>query len=761
MVKLKVRFTAKLFASPEGFSVYAAEPTLEYKKAKVIKLNKYGNFTVSGNYSIEQNEMNNKVFTISIEEDLKAKYPCSYRMVEIHYEFPNSAKEQWLFLKESNIVTTNQYVNLKRKFKDNDKILDIIINQTSRIEQVTGFGAKSSAKLKTKLELDKGKALIYQNFGKIDGIGPAVINQFTNWNVNINDTIKCIKEDPFSILELRGVGFLLADAIRAHLKIPNEDRERCLHGIKYYITDSFASSGNTYADLNLELRDVSNKLNVSFSVLVNYIKDEMSKGKVDKKYGLKFFGHYVTTESLYNAENIVYNRTQSLMNSKKDLMPEESWNENKGKLLAKQTYALSDEQHTFLDLVNKERILLLVGPGGAGKSWVTNLACNLIWKTGKKIGLYAPTARAAKIMTEYIGVTSSTIHRGLLRYSIMEEDDSDYDDEGYGDLCPDDILIIDEASMIDSELMAAVYKAMRPEARIIIIGDEFQLSSVGPGNILYDFIHSLNVPTVFLTKIYRQSEDSNIINVATSLREGTFRLDEYETEDDMGDIKFINEDDNATIKKTGIDYYRKFYETLGEEEIMFLSPVNKGVVGRKKLNKEIQSIANGNTKKPQLTFGKNAEDEDDQYFYREGDYITISKNNYSLEDENGDTGMLINGDIGRLYKAHSDKIIVDIDGRLYRFEKDEVQSNVEHLWVTTIHKAQGGQANAVIIVIPSNSWGLSANMLYTAITRAKKKCIIIGDFKAMNRASKSYANFRRKTMISLQTEAKKVSAKSE
>lgn len=746
MIDVKVRFTKKLFSSEEGFSVYAASPTHEYKRA--VELTDFGNFTISGNYVIEDSELHKKVFHVSIEEDVRAKYPCSYKMDKIHYTFPEEAVEQWEFIKEADLVTALQYMNLKSHFNEKeDKILDIILEEIERVEEAKGFGERSAIRLKEKVEADKYKALVYKSFGKIDGIGPSLVRQIVNFSPHVEETITTIENDPFFLLKFRGVGFSIADKVRAQLGIPADNRERCLHGLKFFITDAFKQSGSTYADLNMSIQDVARSLSVNRQILIDYIKEEMAKDEEDKKYNLKFFGHYVTTTELFKAESTVFKRTKSLMRKAEPLVDPAAWQESKEKILSKKFFELSDEQEDFLRMVNEERILLLIGPGGSGKSWVTKIACQLLARANKKVGLYAPTARAARVMSDYTGWSASTIHRGLMRYQNGFEDEED-GSEGYA---PEDVIVLDESSMIDSELMAVVYRAMRPDGRIIIIGDAFQLPSVGPGNILYDLIHYLKVPTVNFTKIYRQSEDSNIINQASALREGSFYVDPAKEISDFGDIVFINNSNEDDIREIALEYYKGFKDEYSQEDLMFLTPVNKGPSGRRVINKEIQSIVNGNEGKEQLTFGKNSPNEADLYHYRKDDYITISSNSYNAESEEGETVDLINGDIGDVVSANEDGITVSIDGLSFFYNKDDVMSNVEHLWATTIHKSQGGQAHGVIIVIPPNSWGLSANMLYTAITRAQTKCIIIGSMDLLNRAAHKFANFNRKTMLALQS----------
>lgn len=767
MTEIKARFMRKLFSNEEtGFSVYSAEPVL--KDQKKVMISKWGTITVSGNFSVDEEELGERYFRMDIDLDPTSKYAGSYTLGRIHYDFPTKASEQWNFLNEANLVTTNQYKSLQKAFTRKEKILDIILTQPDKLTQAKGIGESHAKTINERVQKDKYRALVYTAFGKVDGIGPSVIKAIIHMGPDVTKTIKDIKKDPFILLKIDGVGFTTADKIRESQGIPLDDKNRCLHGIKYFITDTFESTGNTYADLNQEIKTLPVKLNVKTTTLIDYIKEVQNKNskEVAKRYGFVIFSHFISTVDLFQAERFVGERTNYLMDTSSLILPQEQWNKMIDARLEGQQFSLSKEQRTFLEKVNSERILVLLGPGGAGKSWVTKIAVDLIMEAkrnvviapkaegeenySRPVGLYAPTARAAKVMKSYIGLDSSTIHRGLMKFTQA------YSDHTFS---PDDVLIVDESSMVDSQLMEVVYRAMKFEARIVLIGDSFQLPSVGPGNILYDLTHALAVPTVTFTKIYRQSEDSNIINYASDLRFDNFFLDPSARIVDKGDIVFINSKDPEEIKELGMDYYKDLLADHAYEDIMMLSPVNKGPAGRKTLNKEIQKLVNGNAQKSQYIAGKNAPDEADRQYFREGDYITIVKNDYARPNIRGQESPIINGDMGRIFSVDTEakKVRVDIEGEYFDFDFDEVKNYMDHLWAITIHKSQGGQANSVIILIPSNAgWGLSANMLYTAITRAQKQCYVIGDFNVLNRSSKKYANFKRKTIIALERELKRM-----
>lgn len=738
-IKCKAIFKKRIYTNGEDFSVYSAKLAAPCSE---ITLSSFKDFSVNGDFEIEKGDLETKPFTINVVKDLSGRYDNSYIMEGIDFSFPESPAEQWDFLANSMLVSKTRYRAIKTAFPGKKVlILDLITNDPSALTKVSGIGEKLSLQIHKKVVEEKDLGAIYQAFGKIKGLGPSVIKGIRKMGPDVQTSINRIKEDPFILLAIDRVGFLLADKVREYIGIPKTDRDRCLHGVKYFILDSFHSTGDTYANLNSEIYKLASQLEVNVELLISHVKEEAQKAQRDNKYGVKIFGNFITTVELFEAEQIISKRVKALVKENAEVTNSVDWNNRLKAETANMSAKLSDEQLDFINKVRTESILLLVGPGGSGKSWVTKLAVKLLEEASLKVNLVAPTARAANVMSTYVDKPASTIHREIYPLLMRGEE---------GGVLNSDVVIVDESSMVDSELMANLMK-VSPNSRLIIIGDSFQLPSVGPGNVLYDLIHSLKVPMVEFTNIYRQSEGSNIINYAEALRRGTFSLDTWEDFIDAGDITFVNKSNPEEISDLAIDAYKGLIKEKTEEDIMVLSPVNKGLMGRQTLNRRIQEIVNGNTYLNTLTFGANSPEQID---FRVGDYITITKNNNEAKDVEGNTLAIINGDVGRLHSVKPSEVVCDLDGRLIPFIRSEVKANVDHFWATTIHKSQGGQAEDVVILIPKNSWGLSANMLYTAITRARKHCLIIGDFSSLNSASKRLENFNRKTILALNAQLK-------
>lgn len=737
MIELKVRFIKRLYGTSESnFSVFAAIPASR-KYEHLVKKNKYGNFSISGDFSLDDNELDN-VYTVTIEEDVTSRYDSSYKLIKLHYELPESADEQWDYLLNSGVVPINIYFSIEREFSQKDKILDIIMKNPEKLTKVRGIGEKRAQLYQERIIKHKDRAVIFAEYGHIEGVGHSIIKLLVNWKPNVKDTIKAIAKDPFSLLEHESIGFVIADRFRAHYGLPLNDRNRILHGVSYYLGERFQSTGNTYENIYEAVEYVSTKLLVSYKEILLLLAEMQDNADELMKYRLKIFGKNITTISLFNAELLIYQKTQQMTKDKQQILDVDKWKANKEERLSRLDNKVSDEQSLFLDMINDERILVLLGPGGSGKSWLTKIACDLIKEAGLTYGLYAPTARAAHVMSDYTSSPASTIHRGLMSYAMMNE------------VAPQDVIIIDEFSMVDSELASIVMRTIGTRTRLIIIGDDFQLQSVGPGNVLFDLVNFLNIPTIKFTKIFRQEEGNKILDYADDLRAGEFSLP-LRKRISNPDIEFIHEIDDKKQKEIAVKLYK---ETLdkGIEDIMLLSPINNGVSGRRNLNKEIQAIVNPQTTREEIVFGANLDNELHKRYFRVNDYITVTKNQYEMIDDNDQVSQIINGDLGEVEYIRNNKLTFRVDDHSYTIDKSEINEIIDHAWAITIHKSQGGQANTVIIVLPQNSYFmLNANMLYTAITRTQQKCYVIGNFEGINKSAQKQANLNRKTMIQLQT----------
>lgn len=342
-------------------------------------------------------------------------------------------------------------------------------------------------------------------------------------------------------------------------------------------------------------------------------------------------------------------------------------------------------------------------------------------------------------MTGYTGIQASTIHR---KAGVFGED------EGANKEINEDVIIIDESSMCDVFILAKFFRALtNPNARVLFVGDDFQLPSVGVGNFLYDVIHSGVIKVSRLKKVFRQAE-GGILNVSTDVREGKQFLNDVAD----GRIVFGRDcvfwmTDQDYIRDGVLKNYKNVIKRFSQDDVVILSPTNNGKLGTIELNKDIQKIANpASPSKKEKAVGK----KDNPTIYRVGDAVMNTVNTYDIETVDGGVADIFNGDTGRIIDIDEvEKVfIVEIDGIQVKIKFANVLTNLVHAWVTTIHKSQGSQYKVVIVISDrSMTYQLNANLLYTGFSRAKEFMLVLGQAQTINRAIKKFANMERRSFL--------------
>lgn len=431
---------------------------------------------------------------------------------------------------------------------------------------------------------------------------------------------------------------------------------------------------------------------------------------------------------MYDAEDYITNRIKYLIN-KEDI---------KYKKLDEKIFALeksnkikyNDEQLTAIKSSMNKHFLVITGGPGTGKTTIIKTIVDLYQDVNKlsysslinEISLLAPTGRASKRMSESTSIPASTIHRFLKwnkennKFAVNEYNKSDTK-----------LVIIDEASMVDVNLFFSLLKGIKKDTRIILVGDYFQLPSVGPGQVLKDIIESDVVPVVKLNYLYRQNEGSNIINLAYDINNGNIGDNMFETKSDL----FFSDIDSSLVLDK-IKEICTLHKKNSYKDFQVLVPMYKTVNGIDNLNKNIQEIFNPkSSNKNEYVLG--------DVVYREGDKILQLTN---MPDEN-----IFNGDIGIINCIDKKEIVIDFDGNLVRFTPSNF-NKFKHGYAISIHKSQGSEFKNVVIPVV-NGYGkmLYRKLYYTAVTRAKKKLYIVGELNALKKASINNNSDIRKTTI--------------
>lgn len=556
-----------------------------------------------------------------------------------------------------------------------------------------------------------------------------------------NGAVERIKQNPYILCgEIYGVGFEKADAIAKDLGMKKNAPERIAMGLKYVLMHNAASNGHSFLPLD-KLCAVAKRL---LSCEMNEIEDEAAaletRGEIVcvRHEGMKC----AYLRDYYEAEKYTAEKLCALDRAGKNL------GEDNVLALISMVERESNMEYAVLQKraicqAASNGVFILTGGPGTGKTTVVRAIIRVFDAMGLRIALAAPTGRAAKRMSQSAGEEAKTVHR-LLEMEYGAEDKLRFR-KNEKDQLEDDVIIIDEASMLDLMLTDALLKAIKPGARLILIGDVNQLPPVGAGHVFDDIIKSDRFATVELTHIFRQAQESLIVTNAHAVNHGEY----MNLESKSGDFFFLPRQEDAQTAATIAELCKKrlpkSYGLTVFDGIQVITPSRKGDAGTEMLNSALQSVINPPTR------GK-AEKKVRDFTLREGDKVMQIKNNYDIEwNKNGTQGFgIFNGDIGVIKKIDlsEELITVDFEDKICEYDYTMLDE-LELAYAITVHKSQGSEYP--IVIMPLYRYTpklLTRNLLYTAITRAQSIVILVGNgevAKAMvdnNRQTKRYTGLR-------------------
>jgi exodeoxyribonuclease V alpha subunit len=725
MIEIKIKPTKTLFfAEDTFFGIYGCEVNPD--DMNKVKLNKWGNISIKGTTP----KLNHgEEYTVILKEDSGSSYAGSYIVESIKQDRPTTVAEQRTFLET--ILTPTQVNNIYEVYGEKEDVVGLIEKGEFDYTNIKGIADKTFEKLRNKVMENVDMSEVLTFLSKY-GIKYNMITKLVKEYKNPQIVIQKIEENPYLLTEVKGIGFKKADEIAKAVGYDMHSPHRIASAI-HYIVGEENQSGHSWVDYKTLLNRAIELLSINKSYIIDVLNGNPKNiVKVDDRY---------TKESVYNAENYVSMKmTQYKSNSNKFIETEEL-EKFLDEYCAEHGVELEENQRQFFHDWNENNILFLVGGGGMGKSWLQQILLKLVAKKNLRVALLAPTGKASKVMTNYTGRQASTIHR---KAGVFEEET-----EG-SKAITEDVIIVDESSMCDVFILAKFFKALTNDnARILFVGDDFQLPSVGVGNFLYDAINSTCVKISRLKKVFRQAE-GGILNVATDVREGKqFLNDSAEGRIVFGKDCVFWLTDSDYIRDGIISNYKKVISSgrWTQDDVVILSPTNKGKLGTIELNKEIQKIANPKSasKKEKAVGAKGSET-----IYRVGDMVMNTVNTYEIETVDGGTADIFNGDTGKIVDIdEAEKVfIVEIDGIQVKMKFGTILSNLVHAWVTTIHKSQGSQYKVVICIADkSMTYQLNANLLYTGLSRAKEYMLVLGQAQTINRAMKKFANMERRSFM--------------
>lgn len=600
-----------------------------------------------------------------------------------------------------------------------DETYDIFKNNPHRLKEVKGIGDKTYVKIieSFQSQADLSDIMIdLANFGIDTNLGT---NLFQKYGENV---VEIIKENPYRIMDEEGIGFRTADAIAMEVGIKKDDPRRLTAAVDF-ILDRSKNDGHTYLpgqELEKRLEDFLDLESVSVDRILDNIGYNSDTVFMKDGSGLRAYSLDMNNAEKYIGLKLSILQDQGLGYHNIDLASRIKMIED----LDSKKFASKQKEAIEAAFANK--VLVITGGPGTGKTTILNAILRIGRDLGVSFLLAAPTGRAAKRMSETTGVEAQTIHR-MLEYKFngyymkFERDETNPLEE--------ELIVVDEMSMVDTSLFFHLLKALRPETRLILIGDANQIPSVGPGNVLKDIIASKMVRVVELDEIFRQEKDSYIVENAHRINAGKKPILNAK-DSDFFMIKGDSQEASLEIIKDLVGHrLPDFYDLDPLKDIQVLSPMKKGLVGIENLNFQLQDSMNKKDfKKPEILYKDKT--------FRLGDKVMQNRNNYDLEwKAYTDQGLsydmgtgVYNGDIGFIRNIMEDdkSLEVDYDGRVVEYKEDDLE-DIDLAYAITIHKSQGSEFPVVIIPMHYTPQVLgNRNLIYTAITRASKLLVLVG-----------------------------------
>lgn len=607
-----------------------------------------------------------------------------------------------------------------KKFREDT--VRIIEEEPERLAEIKGISERKAMEIASQMEekKDMRKSMIYlQKYGISTKLAAKI---YQRYGMKVH---QILEENPYRLADdIEGVGFRTADEIAARIGIHTDSDYRIRSGL-FYILQQAVAEGHIYLPEELLLRRAKVLLGIEIEDIEKYIMDLCMERKTVMKekdgkvivYPAHYYYMELNTAKMLNDLDIDCQMPEDMMEKRLRAVEE------------KEKIELDPLQHKAVIESIKHGLLILTGGPGTGKTTTINTMIQFFESEGLSILLAAPTGRAAKRMTEATGYEAQTIHRLLEVNGNPEEESTGGFLRNRENPLEADVIIIDEMSMVDLNLMHALLSAVVQGTRLILVGDVDQLPSVGPGSVLKDIISSERFHVVTLTKIFRQAGESDIIMNAHKINAG----EPVELNKKSRDFFFVKCDEADTIIGGIIALIQRKlpqYVQAHPNEIQVMTPTRKGLLGVERMNVILQKYLNPADE-------KKTEREINGRLFREGDKVMQIKNNYQLEWEictrfglTVDKGMgVFNGDMGVISEINEYKETVEVEydeGRKVKYGFDMVDE-LELAYAITVHKSQGSEYPAVILpLLPGPKLLYNRNLLYTAVTRAKKCLTIIG-----------------------------------
>ncbi|MGV9658401.1 SF1B family DNA helicase RecD2 [Streptomyces koyangensis] len=614
--------------------------------------------------------------------------------------------------------------------------LDVIETDAKRLVEVPGLGPKRTKMIAAAWEEQKAikEVMVFlQGVGVTTSIAVRIYKKYGDASISV------VRNQPYRLAaDVWGIGFLTADRIAQAVGIPHDSPDRVKAGLQYALSQS-SDQGHVYLPEDRLIADAVKLLQVDTGLVIDCLgelaadEEGVVREKVPGPDGEPVTAVYLVP--FHRAEVSLAAQLLRLLRAPDDRMPafrDVDWEKALGWLARRTGTELAPEQRDAVRLALTEKAAVLTGGPGCGKSFTVRSVVELARAKGAKVVLAAPTGRAAKRLAELTGAEASTVHRLL---ELRPGGDAAYDRERPLDA---DLVVVDEASMLDVLLANKLVKAVAPGAHLLFVGDVDQLPSVGAGEVLRDLLADGGpIPSVRLTRIFRQAQRSGVVTNAHRINAGTPPLTQG-----LDDFFLFVEDDTEEVGRLTVDVAaRRVPARFGldpRRDIQVLAPMHRGPAGAGALNGLLQqAITPARPDLPEKRFGGRV--------FRVGDKVTQIRNNY----EKGLNGVF-NGTVGVVTALNAEEqrltVLTDEDEEV-PYDFDELDE-LAHAYAVTIHRSQGSEYPAVVVPVTTSAWMmLQRNLLYTAVTRAKKLVVLVGSRKAIGQAVRTVSAGRRCTAL--------------
>lgn len=616
-----------------------------------------------------------------------------------------------------------------------DNTIDKILDDPSKLEDINGFSKANRDAFVAKLRINYGTEQI---IAALVELGLSNRMAFQIYDQYKEEAVERVKTNPYQLVEdIQGIGFKLADKLAQEIGIADTAPERFRAALLHSLLEQSISQGDTYIEARdllahaIDLLEDSRQIECDPAQVAQVLSQLISAEKVYNA-GTKIFD-----ASLFTAEEGIKNHLERLLDT-----PFE--NEISQKTIDKEIKDIEKEFAISYDQVQKEaiyqalasKVFILTGGPGTGKTTVIRGILEAyarindidLNKKDLPIVLAAPTGRAARRMNELTGLPSATIHRHLGL-------NGDNDFQAMEDYLDCDLLVVDEFSMVDTWLANQLLGAISSNTQIIIVGDSDQLPSVGPGQVLADLLKISSLPQIALRKIFRQSADSTIVDLANQMRQGFLPNDFRDKKADRSYFDAMPQHIPTMVTKIVSSAVNS---GIPADEIQILAPMYKGQAGINNLNQLMQELLNPLDNSTEFAFN--------EIRFRKGDKVLHLVNDAQLNVFNGDIGYITDLIPAKYTESKQDEIMMDFDGSEVTYPRNE-WLKITLAYAMSIHKSQGSEFQVVILPITRQSGRmLQRNLIYTAVTRSKSKLILLGEYSAFDYAIKNEGD-KRKTLL--------------